>query len=216
MSRRTRSALVSFGGAFILAVGFAGFTGELIDETSPDRLDLFVLREVSEVRSPLITTFFINFTALGSATLVTLQTVIGFALLMSAGKRMAAAQLAVAAGGAHLLTETAKALIGRPRPAVIPALVEAVGSSYPSGHAVAAAALYVTLAFLASRYLVSRKQRILLCVFTAIVVAGVAFSRVYLGVHYASDVVSGVCLGAAWALLLEGGRSIWSQMRIEN
>jgi undecaprenyl-diphosphatase len=82
--------------------------------------------------------------------------------------------------------------------------VEAFGFSYPSGHALAAAAMYVTIAILASSHLPLFRQRVVLAVLTIVVVGTVGVSRVYLAVHYASDAISGIFLGTAWACILAG------------
>ena len=93
-----------------------------------------------------------------------------------------------------------KLLFGRERPEIVPHLTEAGGGSFPSGHSFGAAVVYIAMALafaaLAKRRAVRRT--ILLC--AALVSAGVAWSRVLLGVHYPSDVVAGWLAGAGWAL----------------
>ena len=170
-------------------------------------LDLLILRGIAEIRSPRLTNIFINLTALGSTTLTTLHTAVAFALLMTARDRIAAWQLVAAWLGAMTLTELTKAWIARPRPSVVPALVDAIGFSYPSGHAFNATAVYVTIAAIGFRYLQSLRQRVVLVVFTCIVVGTVGLSRVYLGVHYPSDALTGILLGTAWTLIISGAVS---------
>ena len=115
-----------------------------------------------------------------------------------------ALQLVAASLGATLLTDVAKEWIERPRPTAVPVLVEASGFSYPSGHSLAAAAVYVTIAILIWRHLPTSRQRVLVSALAVIVVGGVGLSRIYLGAHYATDVISGIGLGTAWALTLAG------------
>jgi undecaprenyl-diphosphatase len=143
--------------------------------------------------------------------LVSLHTIIALALLLSARDRVGALQLATASGCAFLLTSLTKGFIERPRPTAVPVLVEAVGSSYPSGHSLAAAAMYVTIAILACRHLPQFRQRAIVCALAVIVIAGVGVSRVYLGVHYATDALSGIALGTAWALALAGLVAMFEQ-----
>ena len=166
-------------------------------------LDLFILRGIAEIRSPLLTNIFVNLTALGSTTLTTLHTAVAFALLRTTRDRIAAWQLVAAWLGAMTLTELTKAWIGRPRPSVVPALVDAIGFSYPSGHSFNTAAIYVTIAAIGFRHLQSSRQRAVLLVFTCIVVGTVGLSRVYLGVHYPSDALAGILMGTAWALIIQ-------------
>jgi len=168
-----------------------------------DQFDLWVLAEVAEWRTPLLNVVFINLTALGSTTLIALHTLVAFALLMATKDKIGALQLVIASAGAETLTQLTKGFIERPRPTAIEPLVEAFGYSFPSGHAVSSAAMYVTIALLASRHLPLRRQRILLAVITVVIVVSVAMSRVYVGVHYFTDAVSGMVLGTAWAFILD-------------
>lgn len=173
----------------------------------PQSLDILILEKIAGWRSPLLTYIFENITALGSLTLISLHTAIALALLLSTGDKTGAIQLAAASAGSWTLTETTKYLIARPRPTIIPALAEASGFSYPSGHAFTSAAMYITIAFLASRHLPLRKQRVVLAIVAGLVIAAIAFSRVYLGVHYPSDILSGILLGVGWAVLVDSVRA---------
>jgi undecaprenyl-diphosphatase len=116
-------------------------------------------------------------------------------------------QLISASAGAWILTELLKMIAARPRPDAVPALVYAVGFSFPSGHALTGTAMYVTLVFLASRYLRVQSQRRILLFATTGIVGAIAFSRVYLGVHYPTDIIAGILMGAGWALLMD---SLWA------
>jgi undecaprenyl-diphosphatase len=80
--------------------------------------------------------------------------------------------------------------------------VEVSGFSYPSGHSLAATSFYLLLMFLAWQYYTSWRSRVVLLGCTALLIGAVCFSRLYLGVHYPSDLVSGMCFGAAWVFLL--------------
>jgi len=93
-----------------------------------------------------------------------------------------------------------KLLFHRPRPpgALIPL---PPSYSFPSGHAMVAAATYLTLGLLLSDRLVSPRAKTLCVALAALIAIAIAGSRVYLGVHYPSDVVGGLVLGAAWALV---------------
>jgi len=81
-------------------------------------------------------------------------------------------------------------------------LVQVTGYSYPSGHSLAAAALYLTMAIVAGAQLRTVASKTVLFAGASLLVALVGISRVYLGVHYPSDVLSGIALGTAWALIL--------------
>jgi undecaprenyl-diphosphatase len=201
--RAARILLWLAAGLFITAI-VVQIPNESSNEGGLQKLDLMVLRTVAEWRSSWLTIMFTNLTALGSTTLVMLHSAIALALLISTRDKNGALQLALASAGAQGLTEITKSILERPRPTAIPALVEAFGFSFPSGHALSAAAMYVTIALLACRHLQLKAQRILVGICTAVVLFSVALSRVYLGVHYPTDVISGVVVGTAWAFLLAG------------
>lgn len=123
--------------------------------------------------------------------------------------------LAVVAGaGVPLVLFTAKALVGRNRPPLPLALVDADGYSFPSGHATGTAAITVISAWLLTRWLIpwwtGRVAVWAVAIGSAFLIG---FSRVYLGVHYLSDVLSGWLLGMAWAgtVMLVG--SWWDDTR---
>lgn len=104
--------------------------------------------------------------------------------------------LCIAAVGIEILNGGLKLLFHRPRPAL--AYVHLDTYSFPSGHAAASAAIYAVVFYLLARQ-ASRAGRIALAIGYVALVAAVGFSRLYLEVHYLSDVLAGVALGAAWA-----------------
>jgi membrane-associated phospholipid phosphatase len=113
-----------------------------------------------------------------------------------------AMRLLVVQLGSYLLNPSLKAMFDRPRPDLFERRGWYGWSSYPSGHAVTAAVLYVTLALVGSRHFKGPAYRHMLVALSVAVTLLVAASRVYLGVHYPSDITSGTALGAGWAVLL--------------
>jgi membrane-associated phospholipid phosphatase len=101
----------------------------------------------------------------------------------------------VAVLGAEVLQHAIKALIQRPRP-LVPRLEHVAGSSFPSGHATESTAVALALVLLVGRR--PRRERIAAALTATLLVAAIAASRVYLGVHYPTDVAAGITLGAAW------------------
>lgn len=93
-----------------------------------------------------------------------------------------------------------KSLIGRPRPALIDHLVDAWSGSFPSGHAANSATIYLMIALMLAQIVERRAARRYLIGVAVLLVAAIGVSRVYLGVHFPSDVIAGWAFGALWAL----------------
>ena len=140
-----------------------------------------------------------DLTALGGTTLVTLFTAAAGVFLLLQRQRRQAVVLVAVILLAWVSKDTAKALFDRARPDVVSQEVFVHSASFPSGHTTLATALYLMFAVLVSSSGLSAHGRTL-TYGVAILLAGlVGFSRVYLGVHWPSDVVAGWCLGAFWA-----------------
>ena len=97
--------------------------------------------------------------------------------------------------------ERGKAVFERDRPDSSEALASAAGFSFPSGHAMSSLAIYGALTIVAARSFDSPRARMLVAVLALALVLAIGFSRVYLGVHYASDVLAGFIAGLAWPAL---------------
>jgi undecaprenyl-diphosphatase len=135
---------------------------------------------------------------------VVLLSVFTLLVLLALRDRMGALQLLAASAGAGVLTLATKNIIERIRPEEVQQMIAVSGFSYPSGHSVSTSALYLTIAIVAGRYVQHRGARAAIFLAVSAVLIMVGVSRVYLGVHYSTDVASGISLGAAWALLLAG------------
>ncbi len=140
----------------------------------------------------------LDITALGSAPVVTLVAVLGTALLWTAERRFEAIWLAVASAGGGLLVRLSKLAFDRERPEAATALADYAGTSFPSGHTLMATALYLTLACIAARGAAPATRRALFAAALLLALL-VAASRVYLRVHFPSDVIAGLAFGTAWA-----------------
>ena len=140
-----------------------------------------------------------DLTALGGTTLIVIFTASAGLFLLAQQRRHQAMVLVGAVLLASLSKETAKALFDRARPDVVSQEVVVHSASFPSGHTTMATALYLTLAVLAASYGLSSRGRTLVYGVAVLLASLVGFSRVYLGVHWPSDVLAGWCLGAFWA-----------------
>jgi undecaprenyl-diphosphatase len=191
------------GGAAFAFLIFVRITRELI-EGDVSAADSAILHAVIRMRTPWLTISAIDVTALGSITLVVLFSAFTLVVLLVMRDRLGALQLLAASAGAGILTIVTKDIIERTRPEEAQQLIVVSGFSYPSGHSLSTSALYLTIAIIGCRYVQHLGARAAIFVAVSVVLIMIGASRVYLGVHYATDVVSGISLGAAWALLLAG------------
>jgi undecaprenyl-diphosphatase len=141
----------------------------------------------------------LDLTALGSPTVLGLLILsIGGFLVLQSRPRAAAVILVTSVTG-DLLGRVMKALVARPRPTVVPHLRDVVASSFPSGHAMESAIVFLTLGAMLAE-IADRRAVKIYCLSMAIVLSVlVGVSRVFLGVHYPTDVIGGWMVGALWA-----------------
>jgi len=142
-----------------------------------------------------------DLTALGSSAVLTLFTSAVAVFLAVRRQHHALALVLVAALGGLLLADGLKAVFQRPRPDLVPHLARVYSSSFPSGHAVSSAVVYLTLGALLSQLVQERKLKAYFLGVACFLTFVVGLSRVVLGVHYPSDVLAGWSAGLAWALL---------------
>jgi undecaprenyl-diphosphatase len=143
-----------------------------------------------------------DITALGGATwLLFLSAAAAGALALMRQARSALLLLAAVAGG-QLLSHGTKSFFVRPRPDLVSHEAYVHTASFPSGHSMMAAVTYLTLAVMLARATPRRRLKAYYLAMAAVLTVAVGTSRVYLGVHWPSDVLAGWMIGAAWALLL--------------
>lgn len=193
---------------------FLSLGGEMAEgETEAiDRSLMLMLRNPADLSDPIGSRRYEevvrDVTALGGTTVVTLVTVVG-ALAFAFHRRYRHAGVLVGAVVlAWFSSEAGKALYGRARPDLVPHGVTVYSASFPSGHSALAAATYLTLAMLVASLETRRRTKALCYGLAGALLVGVGFSRVYLGVHWPSDVLAGWALGAAWALA--AGIALWA------
>jgi undecaprenyl-diphosphatase len=186
--------------------GFAWLAGEVLegDTLAFDTRLLLLFRNPADASDPLGPLWFEqmarDFTALGSVGVLTLVTLAVVAFLVLAGRRAAAFTVAVCIGGGWLVTEALKHGFERPRPDLVPHGAVVFTSSFPSSHAAMSAIVYLTLGALLAGVQPNRCLKIYLISAAVFLTVLVGASRVYLAVHWPSDVLAGWTAGGAWAL----------------
>lgn len=193
----------------LIACGLLAFIelGEIVREEAPHSFDqriLLAMREANDPANPIGPVWMEEMgrdvTALGGFTILTGLTIsaIGF-MLLHRRYRLSLLTLAAVLGGMQA-SASLKHLFGRPRPDLVPHEVLVTSASFPSGHAMMAAVVYLTLGVLIARTQRRRRVRLYIVTLSLIVAVAVGVSRVYLGVHWPTDVLAGWALGGAWAL----------------
>lgn len=187
-------ALVALGGTY----AFAKFAGH-VRSGRTQAFDDAVLRWLGAHHAPTLEPFMLEITFLGTGTVVMMIVAVSGLFLWLTKHRYSALLLLVATGGGILLNGLLKLGFGRPRPQIFDWGTQVASWSFPSGHAMSATVVYGTVAYLATRLQVRRLHRVITLACAAIVIVLIALSRLYLGVHYPSDVIAGVIIGLAWA-----------------
>jgi undecaprenyl-diphosphatase len=142
-----------------------------------------------------------DITALGGFTVLTLIVVMSVAMLLLHRRQLQAVVLTAAVVMGQVLAQLTKHLVGRDRPDLVPHLDQVYSSSFPSGHSALSPIVYFTLAGILAAGEANRAAKMLLLGVAAILVLCVGASRVYLGVHWPTDVLAGWAMGTAVALL---------------
>lgn len=170
-----------------------------------DEALLLGLRDPADRSDPIgpfwVEIFFRDMTALGGHAVLTLIGLAAAGYLALLRQPMSVLLLALSVLGGTALSAGLKLVFDRPRPDLVAHLAEIHTASFPSGHAMLSAVVYLTLAGLLARVQVRRDLRRFVLAVGIALAALVGASRVYLGVHWPTDVIAGWCLGAAWALL---------------
>jgi undecaprenyl-diphosphatase len=184
---------------------FVVLAGEVMegDTRALDTRILLSLRnqqDLSKVRGPIwLESVLLDLTAMGGATVLGLVVlaIVGFLLLQA--RYRTALVILVTGVSAEVLDEVLKRVFMRPRPTVVPHLRDVVSTSFPSGHAMDSAIVYLTLGAMLMR-VAERPATKAYCLIVAVLLTFlVGISRVYLGVHYPTDVIGGWVFGFAWA-----------------
>ena len=193
--------------ACLLALGFEEVVDDVFDDplegdTESQAFDEAIGQFVQKFRSDVLTRVAIDLTALGSASVLSVFALLAYASVFGARDRLGFIHLSIALVGAFAWPELLKEFFGRERPDALLHLVNVRTLSFPSGHTFGATACYATFAFFFARYVPRWRAEVFCYVLAASIVAIIGLTRIYLGVHYPTDVLAGVTAGGAWAFFL--------------
>ena len=207
VSRLERWALAGFALGMALVLSFVVLASEVAEgETHAfDEHILLMFRVVGDTSMPLgppwLKEAIRDITALGSTSVLSIIVagVVGF--LIVTGLRHAALMVAVSVVSGVVLSNSLKAVFSRPRPELMPHDMVVYTASFPSGHTTLSAVVYLTLGALLCRTQASAAVKTYILCCAAFLTGIVGLSRVYLGVHWPTDVIAGWLVGGTWALL---------------
>lgn len=189
---RSRRLVVAFIG--LIALGcLAGALARLF----AGHVDLSAVRDVAVWHTRFLTNASRDVTWAGTVTVIAPLAVLACGWLLSRGRQSGALAVLLAAVGAVALSSLVKVIVDRPRPPVHH-LVHVTSASFPSGHATESSAFYLVVVAVIVWPLSARVARWAASALLVALILAVSFSRVYLGVHYPTDVVGGLLLGGGW------------------
>jgi undecaprenyl-diphosphatase len=194
-----------------VAAGSIWFFVALADEVAEGELEAFDtaillgLRTPGDLHDPIGPPWFEevvrDVTALGGNAITSFVALASVGYLALRRKRHAAAFIFLAVGSGMLMSSLLKGIFERARPELVEHATTVYSTSFPSGHAMTAGVVYLTLAAVLIRVETRARLKLYLLSLAVLVTVSVGASRVYLGVHWPSDVLAGWAAGAAWAVL---------------
>jgi undecaprenyl-diphosphatase len=206
LSRVELSTLVGLGVLAGAMFAFIKLADEVVDGDTNhfDEAVLRLLRTQTDLSDPIgpwwIEVMFRDLTTLGGTTVLTLITIAAIGYLLVERKRAAALLILLSVIGGVIVSHSLKNAFGRPRPELVAHLVDVNTLSFPSGHAMLSAVTFLTIGVLLARVQSHLRTRVYLVSVAIVLTVLIGVSRVYLGVHFPTDVLAGWSAGAAWAM----------------
>jgi undecaprenyl-diphosphatase len=183
---------------YVLAL-FAGVVEDLLTSDPIVAADIRIANLFFVFRTDVLTKFFSWTTLLGKSQVILGFIVISVALLLLWRKKYYILSLFIAVAGSEAFTYLGKLAFHRPRPEL--AVYAEHSFSFPSGHATIAVAFYGFVGYLLMRFVQSWNRKVNIFFTTILIIIAIGFSRVYLGVHYISDIWCGYLVGAMWLII---------------
>ncbi|HEY0305326.1 MAG TPA: phosphatase PAP2 family protein [Longimicrobiales bacterium] len=187
-------------GMVVAAVGVGIFAGiaEGVEEGVTQSFDESVLHWFATHRTPFLDEAMLEITTLGAGLVLVMIVLIASVFLWQTQHKWSTYLLLLATLGGKLLNTSLKLFYDRPRPSVVESLTDVHSTSFPSGHAMSSMVVYGSVAYLVGRLEPGKQLKWTTWIIAGIVILAIGLSRMYLGVHYPSDVVAGFIAGLAW------------------
>ena len=210
-ARIARTEIAAISALFIATLGVMTFVELADDMTEADgrAFDQAVLEAFRPGATPAdpwgpgwLETAALDLTALGGTAVLTLFAIIVLGFLILQRKRLSALLLALGLIGGVGLSEGLKALFGRERPPEMLRAVETMSASFPSGHSLLSAVFYLSIGVMLTRAFAQKRFKAYIIGVAVLLTLIVGLTRVYLAAHWATDVLAGWSVGAAWAMAL--------------
>lgn len=203
----TALGIYLLAGAVVTVAGVAAFAAlaRVVRAGVTQPFDDAVMQWMGSHRIAWIEQSLLEITTLGTGLVIMMIVLIAALFLTITRHRYSALLLLVASAGGLLLNNLLKSFFDRPRPQFFDWVDTPYSTSFPSGHAMSAAIVYSTVAYLAARLEKRRWMRWITMMGAFLVILLICVSRLYLGVHFPSDVLGGVVVGLAWAAFCMAG-----------
>jgi membrane-associated phospholipid phosphatase len=189
--------VIGFVASVICLTAFAALADEINEQETLVEIDMAIAdslhQQVTDAQGSLY--WFISL--FGSQVVFIIAVAVGVYLIYKRQWKTALVW-GIALGGGQLLNLLLKAVFARPRPVYSTQFVQEINASFPSGHAMLSMICYGMIAYLAMRLTPNLRARILIAFAATLIVVLISISRMYLGVHYLSDVVAGMAAGGLW------------------
>ncbi len=166
------------------------------------QLDTSILLNIHQWANPAFDRLMLSITSLGDPEFVLIIVAVSIGWLLWQRQFSEVKILILACAGALVLNQGMKLIFSRPRPTLWPSLLHETSFGFPSGHAIGSIVLYGLLAYLYAVYRPRHAQGIYFC--AALLISLIGFSRLYLGVHYPTDIIAGYITGWLWLMVCIG------------
>lgn len=207
LARPESRTLVLIASGSILLLLFVLLTGQVFggSTASIDETLMLLMRETNDIHDPLGPGWFEelarDYTALGGIPILMAFTFF-VACYLAMERRYRATVFIVATALSGLIVSTLlKEVFDRPRPDLVETGTRVYTSSFPSAHAMMSACMYLAFGALLARYETRRRKKVTVLTIAALIIMAVGLTRVYLGVHWPTDILAGWTAGTIWALL---------------